>query len=268
MIVCSAAIPFFTMYMYFKPQTCKTVHVMVPDSSGQPNLLRTKHKLLFITLLFALMFCYCSVEDTTSGFLVTFCIRHLKWDTEISSYATSTFWTTFSVGRFSGIFLVRYFKPVKLLTLHLVLLITSFVGLLFASLAFSQELVWCFIALAGFSMSVIFPCIFSWTQENIIAVSGVISAMFLIAASSGSILNPLFLAYLMDNFSPMWFMYLLLCQSCLCFMIFLTIFILTKLFITVSRIPKSQYIDIIIAEHVTQDIDIIIPEHVTQVTHM
>ena len=247
-ILFSSAVPFFIMY--FKIICRKKTRHMAADKSeiSRPDKLPFKLKVVFLLLLFGFMMTYCAVEDTFAGFLATFCISYLGWSKGTSSYATSTHWAAFSFGRFSGIFLIRLFRPVQLLWVYCIALVSAFVCLLIVVLTSTTELVWLFIALAGFSMSIIFPCIFTWTEESILKVTGKISSMFLIAASSGLMLNPLFLGYLMDNFSPIWFVYLLLIQSVSCFLLFVSVFILVKVYIKTSSIPKPLEFEIVISE--------------------
>ncbi|XP_045169901.2 sodium-dependent glucose transporter 1A-like [Mercenaria mercenaria] len=247
-ILFSSSLPFFIMS--FKIMCNKKPHNMAADKSEipRPDKLPFKLKVIFLILLSAFMLMYCAVEDTFSGFLATFCIYHFNWSTGTSSYATSTHWASFAFGRFSGIFLIKVFKPVQLFWAYCISVVSSFVGLLIVSLTYTTELVWLFIALAGFSMSIIFPCIFTWTEESILKVTGMISSMFLIAASGGLMLNPLFLGYLMDNFSPMCFVYLLLGESVACFLLFLTIFILVKRYINFASSPKSSDMEIVVSE--------------------
>lgn len=238
-IIFSSCIPFFVMY--FNILCKKRPHVIAADKSEipRPDKLPFKLKVIFLVLLFGFMMTYCAVEDTFSGFLATFCINHLNWSKGTSSFATSTHWAAFSIGRFSGIFLIKFFKPVQLLCTYCILLMSAFVGLLIVSITMTTELVWVFIAIAGFSMSIIFPCIFTWTEESILKVSGMISSMLLIAASSGLMLNPRLLGYLMDKFTPMWFVYLLLAESCLCFSLFMAVCILVRMFVNVPGVSTK-----------------------------
>lgn len=198
------------------------------DNQERPDNLQPKLKILLCLLLCLLMFMYCAVEDTFSGFLATFCISHFKWAKGQASYATSTHWGAFSIGRFSGIFLVMRFKPMKLIGTYLICLIISFSVLIISSLLNIGFLFWIFIACAGFSMSVVFGSIFTWTEESIMKVSSMISSFFLISASLGLMVNPLFLGYLMEQYTPLWFVYLLFGESCICLALYLSIVFIVK----------------------------------------
>lgn len=245
-IIFSSCIPFFVMY--FQILCKKKPHIIAADKSEipRPEKLPFKLKVTLLVLLFGFMMTYCAVEDTFAGFLATFCNNHLNWSKGTSSFATSTQWAAFSVGRFSGIFLIKVFKPVQLLCTYCIFLMSAFVGLLIVSITMTTELVWVFIAIAGFSMSIIFPCIFTWTEESILKVSGMVSSMLLIGASSGFMLNPLLLGYLMDKLSPMWFVYLLLAESCLCFSLFMAVFILVRMFVNVKGVSTTFNVETVL----------------------
>lgn len=241
-LILSGAIPFLVMYLK-TVCTRKERHMAAKkDNQERPDKLPLKLKVVLCLLLGSLMFMYCAVEDTFSSFLATFCIQHFDWSKSKSSFATSTHWAAFSVGRFSGVFLVMWFKPVQLIGAYIISLITSFAGLLICSSLKLTSLFWVFVACAGFSMSVIFGSIFTWTEESILKVSGKISSMFLIAASLGLMVNPLFLGHLMDHYTPLWFVYLLFIESCLCLILFLSVLILVRKF--VRRKPEEFVIEI------------------------
>ena len=236
-LILTAAIPFLVMYINVKVH--KKAHVEKADKSNmeRPDKLPIKLKLVLLILLSALMLMYCAVEDTYAGFLMTYLIKQLDWEKSDGSVATSVYWAAFSFGRFCGIFLIKRFKPVQLLFVYLILLCCGFVAI-FITTILSTPVIWVFIPLAGFFMSIVFPCIFTWTEESILTVTGRISSMFLISASSGLMLNPLILGYLMDNFTALSFVYLLFTESVICFLLFLSILFLVKKY--VENIAKNN----------------------------
>ncbi|KAL4228766.1 hypothetical protein ACF0H5_011808 [Mactra antiquata] len=235
------------IYMYLESKCKKKIRHMAADKSNnpRPDKLSYQLKAIFLVLLFIIMMTYCAVEDTFSGFLATFCIGHLKWDKGTASFATSVHWSAFSVGRFSGIFLIKCFKPVQLMFAYLIMLMCGLTGLLIVSVIYSPALVWIFIGFSGFSMSIVFPCLFTWTEESILKVSGKISAMFLIAASGGLMLNPLFLGYVMDNIAPIYFIHIILSESILCFLIFLLLLILVRKYVVVPN-PAPLNMEVVV----------------------
>lgn len=239
-VIAPAAIPFFVMY--FKSLLSNKTPHEIAVSKGQqkrPDKLPLKLKIVLLALLFMLMLTYCAVEDTFAGFLTTFCLKYLKWGTQNGSYLTSLHWIAFSVGRFSGIFLINCFRPVKMLMAYGLFMILSFVGLLIGSLTFTSQVIWLCVPLAGFSMSIIAPTIFTWTEESILRVSGQVSSVLVTAAASGLALNPLFVGYMMDNVAPITFVYILLAETCFMFAIFLTIFLLVKKYVKILSKPNT-----------------------------
>jgi MFS family permease len=84
-------------------------------------------------------------------------------------------------------------------------------------------------------MSIIFPTIFSWTEAEVLRVTGRIASLFLIGSSSGTMVNPIVLGFLMDELTPMWFCYLLLGESVMLFVLFIAALFLSK------HIKNSQY---------------------------
>ena len=250
LVVFSSSVPFLYMYMKWTDTDQKATTQEGSSLRGQKTL-PFLQKLIVITILFFVLFTYCAVEETFYAYLATFCISYLNWSSSTSSYATSLFWITYSAGRLSGIFIVKKFLPAQLLFAFLSLMVLTFVGFLISSLFYLNELIWFFIALVGFAMSITFPAVLSWTQENIVDVSGVLSSVFIIAASCGQMLNPLFLGYLMDDISPIWFVYILLSESCLCLTLFLLVYSYTKQCVTFMISVEIRSVN-----------------HVTEITHM
>ncbi|KAH3718192.1 hypothetical protein DPMN_060991 [Dreissena polymorpha] len=244
-VIFSGGIPFFVMFVRNKCSNNTRDMVAPKLNQKRPDKLSLWLKTFLYILLSLLMLLYCAVEDTFSGFLATFCVNYLKWDKGISSFATSLHWVGFSIGRFLGIFLITFFRPVQLLCSYQIFLILAFIAFTVCSFKFTVTGVWIFIPLAGFSMSVIWPCIFMWTEESILEVTGKIASMLLIASSSGMLFNPLMVGYLMQNISPVAFVFVLLAESFLCFGTFLLIFLLVKKFI--KNPPRSADTEIVVS---------------------
>ena len=234
-IILSGAIPFF--YKYLQVRCCQRSHDMkAPQATKKrPESLPTWLKFCLLVLLSLLMLTYCAIEDTFSGFLATFCVDYLHWGKDVSSYATSLHWGAFCIGRFLGIVWIKFFRPVQLLCAFLILLILSFVCLFISSLTMTNVCIWIFIPACGFSMSIVFPCIFQWTEESILEVTGKISSMFLVSASAGLLCNPVLVGYLMKNLGPISFMYIQVSECFLCFGLFLLVWYLVNKYIKRPR---------------------------------
>ena len=189
---------------------------------------------LFLCVQFALClfyFVYCAVEDTFAAYLTTFVVTQLRWTKSEGAQVTSVFWATFASSRFLGIFAVRVLSSVKLLFVSCLVLLLFMLAFCLLSNHAVYLGVWVFTALNGIAMAAIFPSGFTWMEEELVRVTGRVASSILIACSAGSMVDPIVLGYLMQQETPMWFCYLLLGQSALCFAMFLFLLALSRLYI-------------------------------------
>ncbi|KAL3832493.1 hypothetical protein ACJMK2_024132 [Sinanodonta woodiana] len=224
-----SAIPFLVSYVQRNSETRTKEHQEANEASRRISTQISKfQKIGAIILLMLFIHVYCAVEDTFASYLMTFSLLHLNWTKLKGSLATTIYWASFGFGRFLGIFIIRFIHPTKLLFLYCSFMVICFAGFTVGSVLLFDPVVWTFSSLVGLAMSIVFPTIVTWTEETVMPVSGKIASLFVIGASSGTMLNPLYLGYLMENKSPLWFPYLLLGQSMLCLLIFVILFICTK----------------------------------------
>lgn len=188
---------------------------------------------------------YVAVENTFAGFLTTFVVKELNWTNSQGSYITSGHWALFATGRFLGIFLVRFFSPAKMIFTYNTMMLISLLGFLLTSLHGVVVGVWAFTLLTGFSMSVVFPTVFMWTEQRFLRVTGKIASIFLVAASVGFMVNPLFLGMLMETFSPMWFSYLLFGETFLLMSLFFTGLCISRKISSIKPVQTEQEISIL-----------------------
>lgn len=194
----------------------------------------------FINMVFYIAM-YVAVENTFAGFLTTFLVKELNWGSYQGSYITSGHWAAFATGRFFGIFLVRCVKPANLIFASSLTVLLSMLGFMMTSMYDVMIGVWIFSLLLGIAVSVIFPAVIMWTELRFIRVTGKIASIFVMAAAVGFMVNPIFLGFLMDTFSPMWFCYILFGETVL--MMFLNF-----TGVCISRIISSRQLNIQ-AEH-------------------
>lgn len=188
---------------------------------------------------------YVAVENTFAGFLTTFVVKELNWTNSQGSYITSGHWALFATGRFLGIFLVRFFSPAKMIFTYNTMMLISLLGFLLTSLHGVVVGIWTFTLLTGFSMSVVFPTVFMWTEQRFLRVTGKIASIFLVAASVGFMVNPLFLGMLMETFSPMWFSYLLFGETFLLMSLFFTGLCISRKISSIKPVQTEQEISIL-----------------------
>lgn len=213
----SSAIPFLVLYILNNESSCPTSQIQIEEEKKEAIPFRLRVSVLVI-LAFIIAF-YTAVEDTYAGFLMTFTVKHLKWTKAQGSFATSVFWTSFAVGRFSGIFIVNIFRQARLLRVYSLLIIAAFICLLVTSLNLIGEGVWVASVIAGFAMSIFFPIFFSWTEEKFFHVDGKMTALIMTCAMIGVIVNPIILGRKMKT-APIWFGYVLLVESGMLFLCF------------------------------------------------
>ncbi|XP_071154881.1 sodium-dependent glucose transporter 1B-like isoform X1 [Mytilus edulis] len=172
--------------------------------------IRVKLSILFLMCLF--LGIDNGMEDTFFGLFTTFVVVQFGWTKKSGSYITSLYWASFACGRLSAIFIGRRLKASKLLRYYINVFLLAMIGL-FVSTMFAFDIgIWIFFPVMGFTVSVFFPSIFIWTQD-FLTVAGKVSSVLLVAASLGSMLNPILIGYLMDNYNSMWFAYITLADG-------------------------------------------------------
>lgn len=232
----TAAVYFFVLYR--KSITRKPKKLKKRQKTEEPlsKVLPLKSKIIAIFIMMCIMGCYSAIEDTFAGFLATFCVKQMDWSKSAGSFATSLYWAAFGVGRFCGIFIVRFLTPVRMICMYSGLLIVAFTGLFLTSNEGYDAGVWVCATLAGFALSIIFPTMFIWTEEELLTITGKVASLFLIASSSGTMVNPIVLGTLMDKLTPMWFCYLLFTESVL----LLVFYLIAQHVASVVHAPKRE----------------------------
>ncbi|XP_025076987.1 sodium-dependent glucose transporter 1C-like [Pomacea canaliculata] len=189
---------------------------------------------LFIFVLLTLCFMYfvyTSIEDTFTAFLSTFVVKHLLWSKALGAEITSVFWASFAFARFLAIFVVHYISAVRLIFICSTLMVLSQFGFLLSSQFHFTIGVWCCTVFVGISMSSIFPTGFMWMEEDFVRVTGSVACFIIIASSSGTMVSPIALGYLMQHLTPMSFSYLLSAESVLFWCVLFFLFCLSRLYI-------------------------------------
>ena len=198
-------------------------------------------KAIFLCLLALLLTTYCIIEHEFGNFLMTFVITYLYWNKESGSYVNTVFWACFVLGRFAGIFLVKQFKQSRILTVFLLSIAFSLVGFWLAALYSVALLIWIFSGAVGISMSVIEASLLSWTSENVVNITGKISAFLCATASTGEMFFPILDGYLMEVYTPMWLVYILIIVSFINLILYAILRILTKIYILNSgQVQETQ----------------------------
>lgn len=236
-LVLSAAIPFLVAFI--QKQTIKMTTRQYSNESVDKNKLPKLIKRIILIILFVNSFVATAYIDLFPSFLTTFVMTQLDWNQQAASSLTSVYFGMYAVGNFIGVFILAYITPTKLIVFSYITSGISISGVLLSVLFVQTEIVWVTVALSGITMSGILPTLFTFTQENVTPITARLASGLLISGSAGVMANPLLLGYMMEVFSPMWFIYLSLGETVVCAMLFATVFTLSRLY-SAKRIKKQE----------------------------
>lgn len=223
----SSAIPFLMLCMKTRHQK-KTEGRDKTKANLHSRKISKCMKILALSNMMAILGVFGVVEGTVVQYLSTFCVTYLGWSKANSSLIVSIYWILFALGRFCGIFLIKFIHYVKIITSFCGFLIADVAVLLICSIYMFNIGIWITAPLTGFGLSIMFPVVFTWTEAELFPVTGQISSLFLIGASSLRIVNPLLLGYLMEEETPMYFSYLLLGYSMVLLLLCISAMLVSK----------------------------------------
>lgn len=174
----------------------------------QLPVMSLKLTLVFVALLMFLVGLHASTESRFSGYITTFNDDYLQWSKQTGMDLASVYWAAFAGGRFFAIPISHFLSPENMIAAYFVLLVVSTTAFLLAAVYHIWWLIWLCCALIGFGVAPIFPAVFTWTARSIMAVTGKVSAAYLVGPSLMNAVTPLLYGYLMENVSYMYFCYL------------------------------------------------------------
>ncbi|KAK6192311.1 hypothetical protein SNE40_003800 [Patella caerulea] len=239
-----SAIPFMVIYCRYKSRKMNRKDHKMQEENGLTKDLPWKYYILAVVLLLLFYVAYCVVENSFEAYLMTFVVMELKWSKGKGTQITSVYWAAFAVSRFLGIFIIRCLRPAVMLFICISGLTLSFTCFLLCSHFQIHIGIWICAVLVGLSMSVVFPTGFTWAQENLLNITGKITSLILVAASAGTVINPVIIGYLMEELSPMWYCYLLVGESILCFTIFVVLVFVAKFVLVHKRSATTTTLEV------------------------
>ena len=217
-IVFSAAVPFLVFYITSRNKSEKSD--IQTDKPKEEAKVSNKVKILATGLLCVVSSLGTGLDDSFPSFLATFGLLQLGWSQDTGSSMTSLYFAMYAVGNFFSVFILRCISS---RTFIFAMYISSMVSiaLMYMCVTLTLEpLLWLTVAITGLTTSAILPTVFVWTQEAVTPVSGKIASAFLFSGSTGAMLNPILLGYLMESLSPMWLLYLGFAEVALCTVLF------------------------------------------------
>lgn len=241
--ICSAAAIFYIVVtLIYGSVYTKSIEVNseLVSVRHKEYFLSKKMKILFTLLLALTLTIYVMAERGFTNFLMTFLITELGWNKTEGSNASASFWITFALGRLSGIGIVKVLK-LSYMILCFFLLLTMGGATLWVSVTYNQKaFVWVSIAVIGYGMSTTFASIFSWLSENVRRLTGKMASILFIFFSTGAMLFPILVGYLMDHVTQMWFVYTQVIMYFIIVIFFLFILILYRILEKANNISNKE----------------------------
>lgn len=202
--------------------------------------LSKNHNILVLVNMGVMAGVYIAFEETFSGFLNAFCVHRFNWSTSDGSYATSTFYGCFGLGGLVAVIWVSYLNPKKTMEATCVLIILSVTNLLLCGIYLVDIGVWISAASTGLVVAAMYPTVFTWTEEDFLPVTGIISSYFIIMSALGGTINPLLMGFLMDEYSPLWYPCLLLGEACVLLVLCITASLLSRTVNTNNKMESEE----------------------------
>ncbi|XP_052792146.1 sodium-dependent glucose transporter 1-like [Mya arenaria] len=224
----SSAVPFLVAYLSNRNE--KKVVRQYSNASVDRHKLPKRVKKVILCIIFVNSFVATANIDLFPSFLVTFTLEQLGWTQQEASTLTSVYFGTYGLANFAGVFLLTYITSTKLKAFSYISSTIVLLGLLLSVIFKQNILVWVTIAASGVTMSSILPTLFTWTQEHVTPITSRMASGLLISGSVGVMVNPLVLGYMMDIYSPMWFLYLSLGEIVVCGLLFTAAFTLSRVY--------------------------------------
>ena len=165
----------------------------------------------FVSLVFIFNWMYCILEVTCGNYLTAYTVDQLNWSKTAGATLTSVFWTSFTIGRGIGIFIVKWIQTEKLLLSMSFLTIISLIPIVFFS-DFHVSIMWVSTVLFGFFLSTIYASGFTFANMYV-TVSGGIGALFIAAGSLGDLTGPILIVPTFDKYGMQVFSVLLFVSS-------------------------------------------------------
>lgn len=218
LLLISAAIPFFILFIGTRFKHFKEDN---QNKTNQERRINRGTKLCLLIIVASLVSSSVAIEKGLFQFLTAFCVKQFLWTKSKSSYANSVFWASYAISRVLAIFIISKLSPAKMILIYATLLVLSCTGLTVTSAFYLYTGFWIFLGLNGFSISVIIPTIFPWTEKHFFTVTGSVTSILIVSGSVGGMVNPLAIGSLMDDVTPMYFCYLLLGESVILLSLFL-----------------------------------------------
>jgi len=230
-VMLSSSIPFAILYFYQKEPLCtkstETKPVLGTPVSTRNSLSVNQARsncftLILLVLLFLFYYVYLYIENIPSAFFPTFAIKYLSWSVRDSTLLMSVFFGFHCGGRLLAIPLSIFMRPRTMIVLNLAVVAVAYTLLLF--IASTDSLMWIVAAMAGLGMASTFASMVLWVSE-MVPISGKVASVMLIGSSIGGATGPVIVGVLIDLYTPMWMVYVLISSGFIHIIIFVAMFL-------------------------------------------
>ncbi|XP_045190572.2 sodium-dependent glucose transporter 1A-like [Mercenaria mercenaria] len=204
---------------YVKP-TEKKIEAQTSSKDIERVRLSKNQTVLFVILIALSVTSSTAVECKGLSFIMPFVLLQLNWSKSNGAFLISLLWTFYSIGRFSGIIVSRFVRPHKIIIANSFVIIISCGVLYFGAVYNIAGIVWTMVPLMGVGISCMFPTFIVWTHENVLKISGKVGGFFQFCGSLGCFIDPLYIGALMENVSPLYFVYFQIIQCTFTLVVF------------------------------------------------
>ncbi|XP_033762964.1 sodium-dependent glucose transporter 1-like [Pecten maximus] len=256
------SLPFFIKYFMGNVQNSDDNSTQIDGESNEmkkveetrPRVLPTKLKVLCLLLISSMMFLGLSLCESSVSFIAVYCVDEIGFSPADGALVNAVS-SACGIGAIAVAMFASRLNTLVFLGIHTVGSIVGLLGLLLSSLGQINIGIWISSAVVGYFRSMIFSLIFTWTNTYITPTTGKISSLFMMCSCSGAAVGPLLLGWLMEEYSNLWFCYLLLVFGVVLLLLYIIGMVLTKYVTTVygKTFEKTVEEDISLRERLNKE---------------
>ena len=208
-IGCLALLPgiaFFVLFLLGGPSLKSPTHTGTATGHGRKDV-ATWFTVTMLFFLFLNFHCTVYIEGCTMNYIASFVVRYLDWENRQGALMVSVFHGSLAFGRLCSIGVAAIFSPRTMLIFNLITTACAY-GLM-CFVGYGDSIMWVSAAMAGVFQSSTFPTSLLWASRYI-RVTGRATSVFILGASSASLVYPQIVAYFFESENEMYMVYMLL----------------------------------------------------------
>ncbi|XP_060065982.1 sodium-dependent glucose transporter 1A-like isoform X1 [Ylistrum balloti] len=223
---------------------------------GKARRLPIHLKVVCLALIGSLMFISLCVGEGFMSFIVVYCVDAAGFSPSDGALLSAVS-NVCCIAAIVVAMLASRVNTLFLLGVHICGVLAGILGLLISSLKRADIGIWITAAAVGYFRSMIFSLVFTWTNTYITPTTGKISSLYMVCTCTGSAVVPLLLGWLMEEYSDLWFCYLLLILSVCSLLLYILGLFLTKYVTTLygKTFDRTVVYDISLTESLNKEHD-------------